>query len=139
MNSHSGKIPFRSHGLLMELTFVCGFFLAAACVFILVFVKAGRLSSAAENISASVNAAQTIVETVLPEEGQKDGEKNYFIFFDENWNPSEPAGLETASGSFRALADVTETWQDGLVHIQVIITSAGGEELYRLTADRDFS
>ena len=34
MSSQNHRLSFRSHGLLMELTFVCGFFAVAACVFV---------------------------------------------------------------------------------------------------------
>ena len=133
MSSQNHRLSFRSHGLLMELTFVCGFFAVAACVFVLVFLKAGRLSAAAEDISASVNAAQTIVETVLPDGNTVDGTETYSIAFDQDWNRQESPEHAYAT------AQVTETWDNGLVHMEITVISAGGEELYRLSADRDFS
>ena len=66
MNTKPKRLSFRSHGLLMELTIICGFFIAAASIFILVFVRAGALSSRSRDLSAAVNAAQTIVESVRP-------------------------------------------------------------------------
>ena len=33
------------HGLLLELIFVCGFFILASCIFVLVFFMAGQLST----------------------------------------------------------------------------------------------
>ena len=66
-----------------------------------------------------------------------------FIFsacvFDRNWNPIPQTG-DVLPSHVHASAAVTETWNDGLVHIEVVITGSGGEEeLFRLTADRDFS
>ena len=148
MNKKPAKMSFRSHGLLMELTIICGFFIAAACIFILVFVKAGQLSARSEDLSAAANAAQTIVENVLPEDGA-DGEHTYEIYFDENWKQlgtTDSTGEDSSSGSpvpgnVHAAARVTETWTDGLAHIEVVITSdsAVEGELFRLSADRDFS
>ena len=112
---------------------MCGFFAVAACVFVLVFLKAGRLSAAAEDISASVNAAQTIVETVLPDGNTADGTETYSIAFDQDWNRQESPEHAYAT------AQVTETWDNGLVHMEITVISAGGEELYLLSADRDFS
>ena len=138
MNTKAERSSFRSHGLLRELTIICGFFIAAASIFILVFVRAGALSSRSRDLSAAVNAAQTIVESVVPAEDAPDGERSYTICYDENWGRLDTESDPTASHAF---AQVTETWEDGLVHIQVTVSSSSQAEgeLYRLSADRDFS
>ena len=138
MNTKPKRLSFRSHGLLMELTIICGFFIAAASIFILVFVRAGALSSRSRDLSAAVNAAQTIVESVVPAEAAPDGERSYTICYDENWSRLDTESDPAASHAF---AQVTETWEDGLVHIQVTVSSSSQAEgeLYRLSADRDFS
>ncbi len=138
MNTKPKRLSFRSHGLLMELTIICGFFIAAASIFILVFVRAGALSSRSRDLSAAVNAAQTIVESVVPAEDAPDGERSYTICYDENWGRLDAESDPAASHAF---AQVTETWEDGLVHIQVTVSSSSQAEgeLYRLSADRDFS
>ena len=138
MNTKPKRLSFRSHGLLMELTIICGFFIAAASIFILVFVRAGALSSRSRDLSAAVNAAQTIVESVVPAEDAPDGERSYTICYDENWGRLDTESDPAASHGF---AQVTETWEDGLVHIQVTVSSSSQAEgeLYRLSADRDFS
>ena len=138
MNTKPKRLSFRSHGLLMELTIICGFFIAAASIFILVFVRAGALSSRSRDLSAAVNAAQTIVESVVPAEDAPDGERSYTICYDENWGRLDAESDPAASHAFD---QVTETWEDGLVHIQVTVSSSSQAEgeLYRLSADRDFS
>lgn len=133
------RMSFRSHGPLMELTVICLFFIIAASVFILVFVRAGQLSSRAEDLSAAVNASQTIIESVIPEGGvPADGETSYDIYFDRDWKRMDQTS--SAPSDAHAAAHVTETWTDGLVHLEVVVTSASSEdELYRLSTDRDFS
>lgn len=114
------------HGLLLELIFVCGFFILASCIFVLVFFKAGQLSTLSRDTSAAVNAAQTIVEGIYPPEGE---------------NAAESREYTLSLDHMDANARVSETWDDGLVHIEITIYSGDGteKELYRLSADRDFS
>lgn len=40
-----------SYAFLMEMLWVCGFFAVAACIFVLAFAKADRLSQNAENLN----------------------------------------------------------------------------------------
>ena len=139
-NRTAGRLFFRSYNLLVELAFICGCFIFSACVFVLVFVKAGQISARSEDLSAAVIAAQNLAESVLPENGEMpDGEQTREIYFDRNWNPIPQTG-DVLPSHVHASAAVTETWNDGLVYIEVVITGSGGEEeLFRLTADRDFS
>ena len=51
------------HGLLLELIFVCGFFILASCIFVLVYFKAGQLSTLSRDTSAAGNAAQTTLKS----------------------------------------------------------------------------
>ena len=66
------------HGLLLELIFVCGFFILASCIFVLVFFKAGQLSTLSRDTSAAVNAAQTIVEGIYPPEDENAAESREY-------------------------------------------------------------
>lgn len=91
------------------------------CIF-----KAGQLSTLSRDTSAAVNAAQTIVEGIYPPEDE---------------NAAESREYTLSLDHMDANARVSETWDDGLVHIEITIYSGDGteKELYRLSADRDFS
>ena len=101
------------HGLLLELIFVCGFFILASCIFVLVFFKAGQLSTLSRDTSAAVNAAQTIVEGIYPPEDENAAEsREYTLSLDhmdanarvsETWDtlksPSIPATARRKSST----------------------------------------
>lgn len=75
---------------------------------------------------SSRKCAQTIVEGIYPPEDE---------------NAAESREYTLSLDHMDANARVSETWNDGLVHIEVTIYSGDGteKELYRLSADRDFS
>lgn len=75
-----------SYSFLMEMLWVCGFFALAACVFVLAFVKADRLSKSAENLNHAVLAAENSIETVFAEYDGDDSPRETLAGFDRNWN-----------------------------------------------------
>ncbi len=131
MSQQNHPRPARSHGLLMELIVVCGFFMGAACLFLLVFVKADQLSSLSKDTSFAISAAQTLVEEGAYAEGEPE---NYTIYFDENWNR-----LEDGDEGYHAAAQVEAHGENGLLHMEVTIRDLKGRELFSLSSDRDFS
>lgn len=57
-----------SYAFLMEMIWVCAFFLVCACIFILAFVKADRLSHQADVLNQAVLAASSAMEHSFAEE-----------------------------------------------------------------------
>lgn len=128
MSLEKNPRPARSHGLLMELIVVCGFFMGAACLFLLAFVKADQLSALSKDTSSAISAAQTLIEEAAY--SQESGT----IYFDEDWNR-----LENGDKGYHAAAQVRTQGEEGLLHMEVTILGPRGEELYSLSSDRDFS
>lgn len=58
-----------SYAFLMEMIWVCAFFLICACIFVLVFVKAEQLSHQAEVLNQAVQAASNAMEDTFAENG----------------------------------------------------------------------
>jgi len=56
-----------SYAFLMEMIWVCAFFLICACIFVLVFVKAEQLSHNAEVLNKAVQAASNAMEATFAE------------------------------------------------------------------------
>lgn len=131
MSPEKNLRPARSHGLLMELIVVCGFFMGAACLFLLAFVKADQLSALSRDTSSAISAAQTLVEEAAY---VQEGEESYTIYFDEDWNR-----LENGENGYHAAAQVKSQGNEGLLHMEVTILGPKGQELYSLSSDRDFS
>ena len=57
-----------SYAFLMEMIWVCAFFLVCACIFILAFVKADRLSHQADVLNQAVLSASSAMEHSFAEE-----------------------------------------------------------------------
>lgn len=56
-----------SYAFLMEMIWVCAFFLICACIFVLAFVKAEQISHNAEILNQAVQAASNAMETTFAE------------------------------------------------------------------------
>lgn len=63
-----------SFAFLMEMLWVCGFFIVAACIFVLAFVKADQMSRGAKDLNQAVLTAENTMEHIfLWYEEQPDG------------------------------------------------------------------
>lgn len=85
-----------SYAFLMEMLWVCGFFALAACIFVLAFVKADRLSKSAENLNHAVLAAENSIETLFAGYDGDDTPREALSGFDRNWNACEYNAPEAA-------------------------------------------
>lgn len=56
------KTKHTSYAFLMEMMWVCAFFLISACIFVLVFAKSERISRDAEILNRAVQAASNAME-----------------------------------------------------------------------------
>ena len=56
-----------SYAFMMEMIWVCAFFLICACIFVLAFVKAEQLSHNAEILNQAVQAASNAMEGTFAE------------------------------------------------------------------------
>lgn len=54
-----------SYAFLMEMLWVCAFFLISACIFVLSFAKAERLSQDAETLNQAVQAVSNAMEDTM--------------------------------------------------------------------------
>lgn len=132
-----------SFAFLMEMLWVCGFFILSACIFVLAFVKADQLSRHASNLNQAVVAVENAVESTfsLYSEPLPDGTKEEReLYFDNGWTLEDAPG-ETPD-SYRIV--IHTSWQDGLLTVQASAldeTKSSGdstlaEELYSLDAVR---
>lgn len=107
-----------SYAFLMEMLWVCGFFALAACIFVLAFVKADRLSKDAENLNYAVQISENAVETVFADSAADSAPNETLSGFDRNWNACEADASEAVyflqvnthieGGLLRVTADVSE-------------------------------
>lgn len=115
-----------SFAFLMEMLWVCGFFILSSCVFILAFVKADQLSRRASNLNQAVVAVENAVESTfslysapLPDGTQEQTE----LYFDSSWTAesvlaydSEPGAVSGSASAYRIT--IHTSWQDGLLTVQ---------------------
>lgn len=120
-----------SFAFLMEMLWVCGFFILAACIFLLVFVKADRMSRGASNLNQAVLAAENAVEDVFAEYSgaeAKSGEEQ--LYFDRSWNP-----LANGEGA-EFFITVQTVFSDGFLHVTATAAAQNGAEIYKLEGGR---
>lgn len=91
-----------SFAFLMEMLWVCGFFILSSCVFILAFVKADQLSRRASNLNQAVVAVENAVESTfslysapLPDGTQEQTE----LYFDSSWTAESILAYDSSSGA----------------------------------------
>lgn len=105
-----------SYAFLMEMMWVCVFFLICSCIFVMAFVKAESMSQKADTLSKAVQAASNAME-----ESFSLGEA------------ADPAGFSNAS--FDVSIDANEA--DGLLSVSVLVTDkTTHEEIFLLEGAR---
>lgn len=102
-----------SYAFLMEMTWVCAFFLICACIFVMVFAKAEQMSRGADVLNQAVQAASNAMEETF-------------------------ALGETVNEADFSTADFTvnieTSLDDGLMHVTVLVMDADdGSMIYTLT------
>lgn len=109
-------------------------FVLAATVCVRMFVLSEKLSRTYEATDRAVLVAQNMAEllkcgglTEFAEEtgAVQTGENLWMVCYDKEWKGTEKSSAEFA-------AEVTCTESGGLFHGEVVISTAAGEELFRL-------
>lgn len=137
-----------SYAFLMEMLWVCGFFAAAACIFVMAFVKADSMSSRAEDLNQAVTAAGREMEQTL----LSGREGSWIVCFDDNWNAlsesvpeyenaSETGSLQGAPEKSHALLHVSSQAEEGLltVSIEARVLTPREESVYSLTGSKSLT
>lgn len=137
-----------SYAFLMEMLWVCGFFAAAACIFVMAFVKADSMSSRAEDLNQAVTAADREMEQTL----LSGREGSWIVCFDDSWNAlsesvpeyeniSETGPLQGAPGEAHALLQVSSQAREGLltVAIEARVLTPREESVYSLTGSKSLT
>lgn len=137
-----------SYAFLMEMLWVCGFFAAAACIFVMAFVKADSMSSRAEDLNQAVTAAEREMEQTL----LSGREGSWIVCFDANWNAlsesvpayknvSETGSLQGAPEQAHALLHVSSQAEEGLltVAIEARVLTPREESVYSLTGSKSLT
>ena len=115
-----------SYAFLMEMLWVCGFFVLCAGIFVLLFVKADQVSTHAEDLSHAIAIAQSNIETAFVEEPLHTQEIEYYT---SDWQP-------TTKDDSNCYATVTTTYETNqqLLTVSVVINQVGqSDPLYELT------
>ncbi len=105
-----------SYAFLMEMMWVCAFFIICSCIFVMAFVKAEQMSRNAGTLSEAVQAASNAMET--------------------SFSLGEAAdGSVCSTEAFTITIDAVEA--DGLLSVTVTAVNAGdGSVLYSLEGAR---
>lgn len=116
-----------SYAFLMEMLWVCAFFLIGACIFVLSFAKAERLSQDAETLNQAVQAVSNAMEdTMAGDYGPKD-------------TMSSDPGLEVAAAYKTGDFTITiETSLENSILTAAIeaVSTRDGSLIYRLEGSR---
>lgn len=125
-----------SYAFLMEMIWVCGFFMLASCFFVLAFAKADHLSRQAEELNHAVLETQNCLEIVSCSYNETaagpSGTGITAIFYDKDWKPVEHSPADT----FYTIT-VTCSEQDGLLLLTAETKKTDGELLYNLQSAKN--
>lgn len=117
-----------SFAFLTEMLWVCGFFVLAACVFVLAFVKADQTSKDAENLNHAVLIASNTIEDTFSElETGTEPAGERILYFDHNWNEADSSGTDI---SF--LVTVSAESEDSLLKVTAKVDDHKGKNIYTL-------
>lgn len=115
-----------SFGFLMEMIWVCGFFLVSACIFVLVFAKAESLSRRADLLNQAVLAASNAMEETFA-----DAEAGTDVGSQTRKDRSE----QYSTDDFRL--EIAASEEDGLLSVTVqVLDRSDGSVLYSLSGAR---
>ena len=126
-----------SYAFLMEMLWVCGFFALAACIFVLAFARADRLSRNAEELNRAVLAAENAIETIFSEYDGDTDPRETLSGFDRDFNPCEPNATEAAY-FIKINSHVTK----GMLYVSVDVSSIRGKQagtIYTLSGARSLA
>lgn len=115
-----------SYAFLMEMLWVCGFFVICSGIFASLFVKANHISTESENLNYAITLAQSKLESAF---SKGYNAKDETIYYTSNWEP-------TTKNSPICYAVVTTTCntQNDLLTVSVVIKQKGSKEtIYELT------
>lgn len=126
-----------SYAFLMEMMWVCVFFLICASIFVLAFARAEQISRRADAMNQAVQAASNVMEEVFsmcdvnsPEEEAPDGSGEAFERFVGSY--AETAAVQYSSDEF--VLQVETSVEEGLLQISVQAVDALDDSvLYTLT------
>lgn len=127
-----------SYAFLMEMLWVCGFFVISACILVLAFARAELLSRYANDLNHAVIAAQNSIEAAYASYHSNltgpAGTGTAVSFFDKDWQPAEDAPSEAA---YTVTLSFLE--KDGLLRLTSEVEKSSGEILYTLESCRNLS
>lgn len=113
-----------SYGFLMEMLWVCAFFLISACIFVLAFAKSEQMSRDADTLNQAVLAASNAMEETfaLYESGTDDAYSSRDI---------EVLAADYSSGEFSLRIETA--LEDSLLQVTVrAVSKRDGSEIYTL-------
>lgn len=125
-----------SYAFLMEMIWVCGFFMLAACLFVSAFAKAEHLSRQAETLNHAVFETQNCLEVISCSYNETaagpSGTGSTAFFYDKDWKPVEHSPADAFY-----IVTVTCREEDGLVFLTAEAEKPDGELLYTLQTARN--
>lgn len=113
-----------SYGFLMEMLWVCAFFLISACIFVLAFAKSEQMSRDAEVLNQAVLAASNAMEETfaLYENGTIDADSSRDI-----------EALAAVHSFSECSLRIETSLDDGLLQVTVrAVSKKDGSEIYTL-------
>lgn len=122
-----------SVAFLMEMLWVCGFFIIAACIFLIAFVKADQMSLRAQNLNQAVlyteNALEETFVSYPPQ--AKDREEIRYLYYDKNWKPT----VQDASVADFVIK-VSTSFEEQLLRASAEAFNRDGDSIYMLNGAR---
>lgn len=121
-----------SVAFLMEMLWVCGFFVISACIFLLVFVKADRMSLDTQNLNQAVLYTENAVEDTLANyTNDFDFSDSLTVFYDKEWTPMDSSSQDAA---FQIT--VSASIEDRLLNVTAAAAHKNGDSIYSLSGAR---
>ncbi len=125
-----------SYAFLMEMMWVCAFFLICACIFVMAFAKAEQMSRTADTRNQAVQAASNALEELYAAYGSATASSEDEDGLRADMESSSARIAEQYSASGYTL-QITSEVGDGLLQVSVLaIDNRSQEELITLTGAR---
>ncbi len=125
-----------SYAFLMEMMWVCAFFLICACIFVLAFARAEQMSRRADSLNRAVQSSSNTLEDLFAAFGDATALSDQ----PDRWEEAVREAAETA-GSQYSTGDYTlqiePLIEDGLLTVTVrAVDSRDGSVLYTISGAR---